>query len=95
MGLFDNQVGGDHYKHFAIQPALLIHRNGLGYLEGNIVKRAHRHAVHPCLAKQIEDLHKIMDECKKLLYLEHGHICGPECSETKPSEPGDGSPLEA
>lgn len=33
-----NQVGGDHYKHMAIQPLDYILANGLGYIEGNVIK---------------------------------------------------------
>jgi hypothetical protein len=32
------QVGGGHYRRFAIQPVEFIHRNGIPYVEGNIVK---------------------------------------------------------
>ena len=32
------QVGGDHYKQFAIQPAEFIQRNGIGWCEGNAIK---------------------------------------------------------
>lgn len=32
------QVGGDHYKRFAIEPAEFLHRNGIGYLEGAAIK---------------------------------------------------------
>jgi hypothetical protein len=34
----DTQVDGDHYKKLAIQPIDYIHENGLGYIEGNVVK---------------------------------------------------------
>jgi hypothetical protein len=34
----DVQEGGNHYKALAIQPVEYIHRNGLGYFEGNVVK---------------------------------------------------------
>jgi hypothetical protein len=40
----DTQVGGSHYSEFAIQPSEFIHKNGLGFLEGNIVKYVCRHA---------------------------------------------------
>ena len=39
----ENQVGGTHYKDCKIQPVEYIHRNGLGFLEGNIVKYITRH----------------------------------------------------
>ena len=37
------QVGGDHYKDCNIQPVEYIHRNGLDFFEGNIVKYITRH----------------------------------------------------
>ena len=37
------QVGGTHYKGFAIQPAEYVHRNNIGYLEGNVIKYVSRH----------------------------------------------------
>jgi len=33
------QVGGSHYKEFAIQPAEFIEKNGLSFLAGCVVKR--------------------------------------------------------
>lgn len=33
-----HQVGGDHYRDLAIQPVEYIHRNGLGFVEGSVVK---------------------------------------------------------
>jgi hypothetical protein len=36
------QEGGAHYKDMAIQPVEYIHRNGLGFLEGNVVKYVSR-----------------------------------------------------
>ena len=38
------QVGGAHYRDFAIQPAEFIHRNEIGFLEGNVIKYVCRHA---------------------------------------------------
>lgn len=37
------QIGGGHYKDFAIQPAEFIHKNGIGFLEGNVIKYVCRH----------------------------------------------------
>lgn len=34
----DHQVGGDHYKHFKIQPAEFVEKNNLGFMLGNCVK---------------------------------------------------------
>lgn len=33
-----HQVGGDHYRDLAVQPIDYIHRNGLGFIEGSVVK---------------------------------------------------------
>jgi hypothetical protein len=38
-----NQVGGDHYKTMAIEPVEYIARNGIGFLEGNVIKYVSRH----------------------------------------------------
>jgi len=32
------QIGGGHYKEFAIQPIQYIHANNIGYAEGNVIK---------------------------------------------------------
>lgn len=34
----DRQEGGNHYKDLAIQPVEYIHRNGIGYCEGSVIK---------------------------------------------------------
>ena len=36
------QVGGDHYKHFAIQPAEYCHANSIPFIEGNVIKYVSR-----------------------------------------------------
>lgn len=38
MTALDEQVGGSHYKDFEIQPVEFIHRNGIDFLSGNIIK---------------------------------------------------------
>lgn len=38
----ERQEGGNHYKDMAIQPVEYIHRNGLGFCEGNVVKYVSR-----------------------------------------------------
>jgi hypothetical protein len=38
-----SQVGGGHYKDLAIQPSEFIHRNRIGWLEGNAIKYVCRH----------------------------------------------------
>ena len=38
MSALDIQVGGSHYKDLKIQPVEYIHANGIGYMEGNVIK---------------------------------------------------------
>ena len=40
---FSIQVGGNHYKEFAIQPSQYINQNRLEFAEGNVVKYVSRH----------------------------------------------------
>ena len=40
---FSIQVGGNHYKEFAIQPSQYINKNRLEFAEGNVVKYVSRH----------------------------------------------------
>lgn len=34
----EKQVGGNHYKQFAIQPIEFINANSLSYMQGNVIK---------------------------------------------------------
>lgn len=38
MSALDTQIGGNHYKNFAIEPIEFIHKNGIGFCEGNAIK---------------------------------------------------------
>lgn len=38
MSALTKQSGGSHYKDLAIQPVEYIHANGIGYMEGNVIK---------------------------------------------------------
>ena len=38
MSALSVQVGGDHYKNLAIQPAEYIYANNMGFFEGNVLK---------------------------------------------------------
>lgn len=38
----DHQEGGNHYKAMAIQPVEYVHRNGLGFVEGSVIKYVSR-----------------------------------------------------
>lgn len=42
MSALDTQVGGSHYKDMAIQPVEYIHRNGIGFVEGAVIKYVSR-----------------------------------------------------
>ena len=63
----DRQEGGSHYD-LPIQPLEYIHANGLGYIEGNIIKYATRHRAK----NGEEDIRKIIHYCELLLELEYG-----------------------
>ena len=65
----DTQVGGGHYKDKKIQPVEYIHANGLGFLEGCIVKRITRWRDKPADSR-FQDLHKIKHEVDLLIELE-------------------------
>jgi Protein of unknwon function (DUF3310) len=51
---FESQVGGSHYKSFAIQPLEFIVKNNLDFLQGNVVKYVVRYKVK----NGLEDLKK-------------------------------------
>jgi hypothetical protein len=38
MSSLNNQISGNHYKSFAIQPVEFIHKNQIPYIEGNVIK---------------------------------------------------------
>ena len=38
----DTQVGGTHYKKMKVQPVEYIYKNGIPYMEGNIIKYVSR-----------------------------------------------------
>jgi len=43
MKASETQQGGNHYKNFKIQPTEFIYKNGLGFIEGNVIKYVMRH----------------------------------------------------
>jgi hypothetical protein len=63
MSANDNQIGGTHYAKHSIQPWDYITQNGLGYLEGNIVKYISRWRDKG----GIEDLRKVVHYAEKLI----------------------------
>jgi|SaaInlStandDraft_3_1057020.scaffolds.fasta_scaffold00286_3 hypothetical protein len=56
------QIGGEHYKK-AIDVWDFVHRNGIGYLEGNIIKYVSRYKDK----NGAEDLAKAMHYLEKLI----------------------------
>ena len=66
MSALNEQVGGSHYKNFAIQPAEFIHKNGIGFIPGNVIK-------YVCRFKEkngIEDLKKARHYLDMLIEME-------------------------
>jgi hypothetical protein len=63
-----NQVGGNHYKTMAIQPVEFITANGIGFLEGNVIKYICRH--HAKSGK--EDIKKAIHYCELILATKYG-----------------------
>ena len=67
MSALDVQVGGGHYKDFAIQPIEFVEKNGLSFIEGSIIKYICRHRTK----NGAEDINKIKHYCDLLLELEY------------------------
>lgn len=65
----DEQVGGSHYKSLKIQPVEYAHANGMGFIEGNIVKYISRYK----WKNGKEDLEKIKHCADLLIELEYGN----------------------
>ena len=62
----DHQVGGDHYKNMAIQPIEYIHYNGIGFIEGGVIKYVSRWRNK----NGIEDLKKAIHLLQLLIEME-------------------------
>lgn len=67
-GALSEQIGGDHYKDFPIQPVEFIEKNGIRFLEGCIIKRICRHEAKA----GVEDLRKAIHEIRLLMELRYG-----------------------
>ena len=70
MNASDRQINGDHYKDFAIQPGEFIHRNGLNWCEGNVIKYVCRHA----RKHGRQDLEKAIHYLQLLIEWQYGEI---------------------
>jgi len=64
----ETQIGGTHYKDFAIQPAEFITRNRIGFLPGCVIKRMCRYQKK----NGLEDLRKAIHEIELMIELEYG-----------------------
>ena len=62
------QIGGEHYKNYAIQPVEFITKNKLGFLEGCVIKRICRYEDK----NGLEDLKKAKHEIDLLIELKYG-----------------------
>ena len=64
------QVGGTHYKDMPIQPVEFIHANGIGFIEGCVIKYVCRHRAK----NGAEDINKaihFLSLLRDLEYSEH------------------------
>ncbi|MNE29227.1 hypothetical protein D3C80_1227020 [compost metagenome] len=66
MNAMNKQEGGNHYKDAAIQPVEYIHANGIGYMEGNVIKYVTRWRKK----NGLEDLKKAKHYLELLMELE-------------------------
>jgi hypothetical protein len=66
LSAFDDQVGGNHYKDFAIQPLEFIVKNNLDFPQGCVVKYVVRYK----LKNGLEDLKKARHYIDLLIELE-------------------------
>lgn len=64
----DIQEGGNHYKSMPIQPVEYIHKNGLGFCQGAVIKYVSRYKAKGGAA----DLRKARHFIDLLLHLEYG-----------------------
>ena len=55
----DLQIGGEHYKHFAIQPTVYCEANNLNACQANMVKYATRLGIKGSKEETIKDANKI------------------------------------
>jgi len=63
LNTLERQVGGNHYKQFAIEPMEFIGRNKINFIEGDIIKRICRYKF---IDNPMEDLDKIVHEIEVL-----------------------------
>jgi len=64
----DVQIGGDHYKHMAIQPGVFCQKNKIGFFESCAIKRLCRY--NKPGGKGLEDLRKAIHEIEMVIDIE-------------------------
>lgn len=64
-----SQIGGDHYKSLPIQPVDYCQRNGLGFIEGSVVKYVTRHKAK----NGRQDIEKAIHFLQLLLEIEYSN----------------------
>lgn len=69
MSSLDEQVGGGHYKDFAIQPAEFCQMNKLDWCQSNVIKYVCRHEAKGGR----EDLLKAKHYLEMLIEFEYGN----------------------
>ena len=69
MSALDIQIGGSHYKDCVIQPVEYSTKNGLGFIEGSVVKYISRHNKETGKGRQ--DLEKIKHYIDLLIELQY------------------------
>jgi hypothetical protein len=68
MKAIDRQVGGEHYKHYKVQPYWFFLVNQIPHHKAAIIRRILRYD-HPT-GKGLEDLKKIQHEIELIIELE-------------------------
>lgn len=69
------QIGGEHYKNFAIQPSEYCYRNQLHTLAANIIKYATRAGLKDGTGGMQKDIQKIIHYAE--LWLEYEGLAAP------------------
>jgi hypothetical protein len=69
MSSLDEQIGGDHYQTYTIQPIEFLYRNNVPFIEGNIIKYVLRHKNK----NGVEDLKKARHYVDMLIELEESN----------------------
>lgn len=68
MKASEKQIGGEHYKRFAIQPSEFIYKNNIPWPEANVIKYVCRHK----FKNGIQDIDKAIHYLQLLKQYEYG-----------------------